>query len=277
MRRRTGSKLIIVTSVLVLLVVVVVVGRIPPTAESEIASLPAMTRRVNTTQPSATATDAPLSETATDAPPLETATATILPPTHTPSPHAGKTKTPRPAEQNPTRQATAEPTPTPSRIQQVTIVLGEKGWQIVPDVDLNDDGRNNEILAYIPAEMPLARDFSDPMYDEYQLLATSLAILQQTQQTQQSNPLRLLLKITPQGITAGEQSLLSFALPASSQFGPPTAFLTTYNPEGPIHVTVIPVSNTGERYMQSIGLAWNEEEAVYRLVLSVRRPGEGRQ
>jgi hypothetical protein len=141
-------------------------------------------------------------------------------------------------------------------------------------VDLNNDGKNNEIIAYKPAEISLARDFSDPMYEEYQLLATSLTILQQTQQ---SNPLRFLLEITPQGITAGEQQLLSFALPASSQFAPPAAFLTAYSQEGPIHMTVVPVGNTGERYMQSIGLAWNEKEAAYRLVLSGRRPGEGQQ
>jgi hypothetical protein len=142
--------------------------------------------------------------------------------------------------------------------------------------DINGDG-TAEMVAYRPSDITPSDPFSDPAYASYTLVASELVVVQEEEG---SGELRDLLRITPEEIVAEGHHLMSLTtFPASDRPLTPAAFLVHLPHPSPSEVpgdelTIIPLNNAGERYMQSIGFAWDAEAQRYRLVLAAEPTGE---
>lgn len=156
-----------------------------------------------------------------------------------------------------------EPTPTPTRKQRMLDAAGP-GWVLATYAELNGD-EDPEVVLYKPSDVVLAEEFLDPLYTEYTLVVSELMIARMGE----DGRFQKLLHVAPQEIIAGESRLMSLiTFPQAEAYSVPSAFLTTYPESGDTQITIIPLNESGERYMQSVGVFWNKEKGGYRLVLS---------
>lgn len=168
-------------------------------------------------------------------------------------------------EMTPTEEPAFTPTVAPleQRVQEAT----GPGWTIVPNGDVSEDG-NPETIAYQPADIALSRTFADPLYRSYPWVVSELLIVQEGEQGE----LEYLLTVTPEHLMTYDTKLMTLSVPSEGGFRAPEAFLATYTRDRDVQLTLIPLTREGEPYMQSIGIAWDEEAGEYRLILSVNIP-----
>jgi hypothetical protein len=207
---------------------------------------------------------------------LTLATACIS--TTTPAPQ------PEHAEQNERDSEGSEPSATrtaasPLEQQALDTLEAEAigAMPIATSGDINGDGIA-EMVAYRPGDITPSDPFSDPAYASYTLVASELVVAQED--SEGSGELRYLLRVTPEEIVAEGHHLMSLTtFPASDRPLTPAAFLVHIPHPSPSEVpgdelTIIPLNSAGERYMQSIGFAWDAEAQRYRLVLAAEPAGE---
>jgi len=199
-------------------------------------------------------------------PTAEAAEATEVPmPTEEAEEAEGTEVAEAPEEMTPTEEPafTATVAPLEQRVQEAT----GPGWAIVPNGDVSGDG-NPETIAYQPADITLSRTFADPLYRSYPWVVSELLIVQEGEQGE----LEYLLTVTPEHLMTYDTKLMTLSVPSEGGFLAPEAFLATYTRDSDVQLTLIPLTREGEPYMQSIGLAWDEEAGEYRLILSVNVP-----
>ncbi len=156
-----------------------------------------------------------------------------------------------------------EPSPTPTLKQRMLDAAGP-GWVLATYAELNDD-EEPEVVLYKPSDVVLAEEFLDPLYTEYTLVVSELMIARMGE----DGSFQKLLHVAPQEVIAAESRLMSLVtFPQAEAYSVPSAFLTTYPESGDTQITIIPLNESGERYMQSVGVFWNKEKGGYRLVLS---------
>lgn len=141
--------------------------------------------------------------------------------------------------------------------QAILEYLGH-GWDVAASTDMTGDTQI-EVVAYKPATIEIASEFTDPAYVDFVLLASEVAIVHKEEGEDEGEP-QILLSVTPEGATSGDVSLIDISNTA--------AFLVRYMPASSTQVAVIPLDAEGKRAMQSLGFAWNSETRAYDLVMS---------
>jgi len=150
--------------------------------------------------------------------------------------------------------ATTEEGKAKTTFEKAVISMVGSDWLVVTSGDLNGDDIE-EAVVYMPSKVVPSSIFSDPVYADYNIVAEEIVIAQK----QNSGDPVVLLRVTTEEATAGEETLMTIE-------EEPVAFLARYAEDSYVPLVIVPLDSDGERESRGIGFDWDEDAESYSTV-----------
>ncbi|NJN68577.1 MAG: hypothetical protein HC884_18640 [Chloroflexaceae bacterium] len=143
-----------------------------------------------------------------------------------------------------------------------------EGWTVITSRDINGDG-TPEVVAYRPSDVSRPEALSEPSYLDFDLLVSEFLIAQEGEEAGET---RDLLRVTTEQVTVNGKAVMTLTFPNAEASRIPVAFLSRYQEDDATPLTVVPINQSGEPFMKSIGFSWDTERQQYRMVMAEETP-----